>query len=132
MTWPSAAATTTSPLATAGEEVTGEAASYSQTFLPRARSSSWTRPSLSRRIRGRRRFESIPNSLNLAPLQEPSAFKYRGHRLFDSRRSRRRLLGRGKVVQVTPLSPRRQRVEGALETRVPSEPLPQLLGNWKI
>jgi hypothetical protein len=27
------------PLATAGEDVTGEAASYSQTFLPLARSS---------------------------------------------------------------------------------------------
>jgi hypothetical protein len=33
MTWPSAVATTTLPLATAGEDVTGEAASYSQTFL---------------------------------------------------------------------------------------------------
>src|SRR5712692_11495657 len=39
MTWPSAVATTTLPLATAGEAVTGEAASYSQTFLPLARSS---------------------------------------------------------------------------------------------
>src|SRR5438876_7002095 len=69
---------------------------------------------------------------HLASLQEPSAFEYRGPRLFDSRRPRRRLLGRGKVVQVTPLPPRRQRLEGALETRVPSEPLPQLLGNRKI
>ena len=33
MIWPSAVATTTLPLATAGEDVTGEAASYSQTFL---------------------------------------------------------------------------------------------------
>ena len=46
MTWPSAVATTTLPLATAQEHVTGEAASYSQTFLPLARSSPWTRPSL--------------------------------------------------------------------------------------
>jgi hypothetical protein len=38
MTWPSAVATTTLPLATAGEDVTGEAASYSQTFLRLARS----------------------------------------------------------------------------------------------
>jgi hypothetical protein len=74
----------------------------------------------------------VLNSLYLASLQEPSAFEYRGHRLFDSRRPRRRLLGRGKVVQITPLPPRRQRLEGALETRVPSEPLPQLLGNRKI
>jgi len=54
-------------------------------------------------------------------LEEPSAFEYRGDRLFDSRRPRRRLLGRGKVVQVAPLPPRRQRLESALETRVPSE-----------
>jgi hypothetical protein len=39
MTGPSAVATTTVPLATAREAVTGEAASYSQTFLPLARSS---------------------------------------------------------------------------------------------
>jgi DNA-binding transcriptional LysR family regulator len=38
MTWPSAVATTTLPLATAGEDVTSEAASYSQTLLPLARS----------------------------------------------------------------------------------------------
>ena len=59
----------------------------------------------------------------LAPLQEPSAFEYGGHRLFDSRRSGRRLLGRGKVIQVTALSPRRQCLEGALETRLPPKPL---------
>src|SRR6266436_1898217 len=70
--------------------------------------------------------------LHLASLQEPSALEYRGHRLFDSRRPRRRLLGRGKVVQVTPLPPRRQRLEGALETRVASELLAQFLGNRKI
>jgi len=46
MIWPSAAATTTLPLATAGEDVTGEASSYSQTFLLLARSSPQTRPSL--------------------------------------------------------------------------------------
>jgi len=39
MTGPSAVATTPLPLATAGEDVTGEAAPYSQTFLPLARSS---------------------------------------------------------------------------------------------
>ncbi len=33
MTWPSAVATTTLRLATAGEDVTGEAASYFQDFL---------------------------------------------------------------------------------------------------
>ena len=33
MTWPSAVATTTFPLATAGEDVTGEAASYFPDFL---------------------------------------------------------------------------------------------------
>src|SRR5436853_4231826 len=71
-------------------------------------------------------------TLHLASLQEPSAFEYRGHRLFDSRRPRHRLLGRGKVVEVTPLPPRRQRLECALETRVPLEPLAQLLGNRKI
>src|SRR5262252_645547 len=43
-----------------------------------------------------------------------------------------RLLGRGKVVEVTPLPPRRQRLEGALETRVFSEPLRQLLGHREI
>jgi hypothetical protein len=37
MTRPSAVATTTLPLATAAEDVTGEAASGSQTFLPLAR-----------------------------------------------------------------------------------------------
>src|SRR5215831_6443362 len=68
----------------------------------------------------------------LASLQEPSAFEYRRRRLFDSRHPCRRLLGCAKVVQVTPLPPRRQRLEGALETRVPSEPLSQLLGNRKI
>src|SRR5437868_9910075 len=36
--------------------------------------------------------------LHLASLQEPSALEYRGHSLFDSRRPRRRLLGRGNVV----------------------------------
>src|ERR1700733_2488230 len=71
-------------------------------------------------------------ALSLAPLQESSTLEYRRHRFFDSRHSRRRLLGRGKVVEVTPLPPRRQRLEGALETRVPSQPLPQLLGNRKI
>src|SRR6266700_3790292 len=60
-----------------------------------------------------------------ASLQEPSAFEYRRHRLFDSRHSCRRLLGCSKVVQVTPLPPRRQRLEGALKTRVPSELLSQ-------
>src|SRR5437868_523583 len=70
--------------------------------------------------------------LHLASLQEPSAFEYRGHRLFDSRRPRHRLLGRGKVVEVTPLPPRRQRLECALETRVPSEVFAQLRGNRKI
>src|SRR5438876_6622726 len=69
---------------------------------------------------------------HLASLQEPSAVEYRRHRLFDSRRPRRRLLGRGKVVQVTPLPPRRQRLEGALETRIPSEALTQLPRNRKI
>src|SRR5213078_2336345 len=59
--------------------------------------------------------------LYLASLQEPSAFEYRRHRLFDSRHPCRRLLGGGKVVQVTPLPPRRQRLKGALETRVASE-----------
>src|SRR5579863_8374808 len=68
----------------------------------------------------------------LASLQEPSAGEYRRQRLFDSRRPRRRLLGRGKVVEVTPLPPRRQRVEGPLETWVLSEPLRQLLGDRKI
>jgi hypothetical protein len=34
MNWPSAGATTTLLLATVGEDVTGEAASYSQAFLP--------------------------------------------------------------------------------------------------
>src|SRR4051812_44640288 len=47
----------------------------------------------------------------LASLQEPSAFEYRRHRLFDSHHPRCRLLGRGKVVQVTPLPPRSQRLE---------------------
>src|SRR5580658_3606356 len=70
--------------------------------------------------------------LYLASLQESSAFEYRGHRPFDSCRPRCRLLGGGKMVQVPPLPPRRQRLEGALETRVPSEPLPQLVGNRKI
>jgi hypothetical protein len=37
MTRPSAVATTILPLATAAEDVTGEAASGSQTFLPLAR-----------------------------------------------------------------------------------------------
>src|SRR5882762_4004438 len=68
----------------------------------------------------------------LASLQEPSAFEYRRHRFFDSRYPCRRLLGGGKVVQVTPLPPRRQRLKGVLETRVASEPLSQLLGNRRI
>src|SRR5215471_21791994 len=68
----------------------------------------------------------------LPSLQKPSAFVYRRHRLFDSRHPRRRLLGRGKVKEVTPLTPRRQRLEGALETRVSSEPLRQFLGNRKV
>src|ERR1041384_6795893 len=67
-----------------------------------------------------------------APLQEPSAFEDRRHRPFDPCHPRRRLLGPGKVVEVTPLPPRRERLEGALETRVPAEPLRQLLGNRKI
>src|SRR5437879_5285948 len=67
----------------------------------------------------------------LASLQKPSALEYRRHGLFDSRHPRRRLLGGGKVVEVTPLPPRRQRLEGALERWVPSEPLRQLLGNRK-
>src|SRR6185437_11595226 len=67
-----------------------------------------------------------------ASLQEPSAFKYRRHRLFDSREPRRRLLGCAKVVEVTPLPPGRQRLEGAHETWILSEPLRQLLGNRKI
>src|SRR6185369_9837206 len=70
--------------------------------------------------------------LRLASLQETFSRENRGHCPFDSRGPRRRLLGRRKVVQVTPLSARRQRLEGALETRVSSEPLAQLLGNWKI
>ena len=57
-------------------------------------------------------------SLLLASLQEPSAFEDRGHRLLDSRRPRCRLLGRRKVVQVTPLPTRRQRLERALEALV--------------
>src|SRR5438132_8882358 len=73
-----------------------------------------------------------PPPFHLASLQEPSAFENRRDRLFDSRHPCRRLLGCGKVVQVTPLPPRRQRLEGALETRVSSEPLSQLLGNRKI
>src|SRR5690348_10702015 len=72
------------------------------------------------------------NVLYLASFQEPSAFEYRRHRLFDSRRPRGRLFGRGKVAQVTPLPTRCQRLEGALEMRVPSEPPPQLLGKRKI
>jgi hypothetical protein len=39
MTWASAVATTTLPLGTNGEDVTGKAASYAQTFEPLARSS---------------------------------------------------------------------------------------------
>src|SRR3982750_4825387 len=69
---------------------------------------------------------------DLASLQETSAFEYRGHRLVDSRLPRRRLLGACKVVQVTPLPPGCQRLEGALETRVTSEPLGQLRRNRKI
>ncbi len=42
-----------------------------------------------------------------ASLQKPSAFEYRRPRLFDSRHPRRRLPGRGEVVQVAPLPPRR-------------------------
>src|SRR4029078_6237781 len=68
----------------------------------------------------------------LTPLQESSAFEDRRHRLFDPRHPGRRLLGCGEVVEVTPLPPRRQRLEGSLETRVPAEPLRQLLGNRKI
>src|SRR3954447_3218974 len=47
---------------------------------------------------------------DLAPLEEPSAFEYRRHRLLDARHPGRRLLGGGKVVEVTPLPPRRQRL----------------------
>ena len=68
----------------------------------------------------------------VASLQKPSAREYCGHRLFDSRRPRRRLLGRGKVLQVTPLPPRRQCLEGALEPRVFAEPFAQFLGNREI
>ena len=68
----------------------------------------------------------------LAPLREAFAFEYRGHRLFDPCHPRRRLPGSGKMVEVTPLPPRRQRLEGALETRVSSESLRQFLGNRKI
>src|SRR5436305_1817250 len=65
----------------------------------------------------------------LAPLKEPSAFEYRGHRLLDSRRPRGRLLCRREVVQITPLPPRRQRLERALEARVLSKLLAQLVQN---
>src|SRR5689334_4938666 len=47
---------------------------------------------------------------------EPSAFENRRPRSFDSRHSRRRLLGSGEVIQVAPLTLRRQRRERALET----------------
>src|SRR4029077_15355876 len=69
----------------------------------------------------------------LAPsLEEPSAFEYRRSSLFDSSRPRCRLLGRAKMVEVAPLPPRRQRLEGALEARGYSEPFAQLLRNRKI
>src|SRR4051812_2981058 len=67
-----------------------------------------------------------------ASLQESSAREYRGYRLFDSCSPGRGLLRCREVVQVTPLSSWRQRLEGALETRVLSEPLTQLFWNWEI
>jgi hypothetical protein len=60
--------------------------------------------------------EPIPNSLYLASLQEPSAFEYRGYRLFDSRLPRRRLLGRGKVVQGSGRTPGRREATRSPET----------------
>lgn len=75
---------------------------------------------------------AIENVLYLASLQEPSPFEYRGHCLFDPRLPCHRLLGRGKVVQVTPLPTWCQRLERVLEPRVCSEPLRQLLGKRKI
>src|SRR3954470_3168085 len=65
-------------------------------------------------------------------LQKPSDFEDRWHRLFDSCRPRRGLLGRREMVQVTPLPPRCQRFERALEMRILSEALAELLGDREI
>src|SRR6185437_12483323 len=67
-----------------------------------------------------------------ASFEKPSALEDRGHRLFDSRPPCRGLLGRRKVVQITPLPARRQRLEGALETWIFAQPFAELFGNGII
>src|SRR5215475_522989 len=65
----------------------------------------------------------------LPPLQEPSSFKDRGHRLLDPGDPRPGLLRTGEVKQVSPLPARRQLFERALEPRIVAELLCQLLGH---
>jgi len=73
-----------------------------------------------------------PQFHDLSPLQEPSSFEDRRHCLLDPRGPRPRLLRTGEVKQVSPLSTRRQRLEGALEPRIVAELLLQLLGHGKL
>src|SRR4029077_14565550 len=73
-----------------------------------------------------------PQFHDLAPLQEPSSFEDRRHRLLDPRGPRPRLLRAGEVEQVSPLPTRRQRLERALEPRIFAELLLQLLRHGKL
>src|SRR6266446_7733116 len=73
-----------------------------------------------------------PQFHDLSPLQEPSSFEDRRHRLLDPRGPRPRLLRAGEVKQVSPLPTRRQRLERALEPRIVAELLLQLLGHRKL
>src|SRR5439155_7092086 len=73
-----------------------------------------------------------PQFHDLSPLQEPSSFEDRRHRLLDPRDPRPRLLRAGEVKQVPPLPTRRQRLERALEPRIVAEFLLQLLGHGKL
>src|SRR5262249_20772232 len=68
----------------------------------------------------------------LPPLQEPPSFEDRRHRLLDPRAPRRGLLRAGEVIEVSPLPARRQRLECALDPRISTELLLQLLGHGKL
>src|SRR5262245_19034452 len=73
-----------------------------------------------------------PQFHDLSPLQEPSPFEDRRHRLLDPRGPRPRLLRAGEVKQVSSLRTRRQRLERALESRIVAELLLQFLGYGKL
>jgi hypothetical protein len=68
-----------------------------------------------------RLWQRRPQFHDLSPLQEPSSFEDRRHRLLDPRGPRLRLLRAGEVKKVSPLPTRRQRLERALEPRIFAE-----------